>query len=428
MMLGRDGDWVRQFARARDALGSIGADVADLDAHVVTGITAENHLRMLQQAEGLDRHMASGGRVRSVLGRPEAVQAAAEMLRGVRVNGQIFTSRADLAVVIRWVQVQRVLVDAESLWGPVIRTLGPSFAQRRDALEAAVDELGRVLRIRERLDAFNGAIARVPGLLGPDWLDEQSLNLFVHSLDQAKVIQDEIAAKQTLDHRLQPLKQIAGGPEVDESVEAALLSIQTRDLQGYALSLAQFSSLKHVRERVAVRDRGIATLRLAIPKTVDAMRLDPGDPGWDIRAASITAAWEWRRASTWLATTSAARPMNEVAAAIVRVDDAIRAATGAIAENLAWQHALSRLDGAASSNLRAYQAEMAQYGKGTGRRAPIHLAAARRFLDACQDSVPVWIMPTHLVAETVKARAGQFDVVIVDEASQSGVDSSFSFG
>jgi superfamily I DNA and/or RNA helicase len=36
-------------------------------------------------------------------------------------------------------------------------------------------------------------------------------------------------------------------------------------------------------------------------------------------------------------------------------------------------------------------------------------------------------MPTHLVAETIAPKPGAFDVVIVDEASQSGLESAFLF-
>lgn len=78
-----------------------------------------------------------------------------------------------------------------------------------------------------------------------------------------------------------------------------------------------------------------------------------------------------------------------------------------------------------SQHLRAYQTAMRRFGKGTGKHAATHLAAAQRHMDACQGAVPAWIMPTYRAAETVPARPGSFDVVIVDEASQSGVDALF---
>ena len=41
-------------------------------------------------------------------------------------------------------------------------------------------------------------------------------------------------------------------------------------------------------------------------------------------------------------------------------------------------------------------------------------------MEQCRDAIPAWIMPLHRVAETVEMKPGAFDIVIVDEASQTG--------
>ena len=48
-------------------------------------------------------------------------------------------------------------------------------------------------------------------------------------------------------------------------------------------------------------------------------------------------------------------------------------------------------------------------------------------MDQCRDAIPVWIMPRYLVAEMVDPAPGRYDQVIVDEASQLGVESLFLF-
>jgi very-short-patch-repair endonuclease len=48
-------------------------------------------------------------------------------------------------------------------------------------------------------------------------------------------------------------------------------------------------------------------------------------------------------------------------------------------------------------------------------------------MDQCRDAIPVWIMPRYLVAEMVDPAPGRYDLVIVDEASQLGVESLFLF-
>src|SRR5207249_10563762 len=46
---------------------------------------------------------------------------------------------------------------------------------------------------------------------------------------------------------------------------------------------------------------------------------------------------------------------------------------------------------------------------------------ARRLLAAARRAVPVWIMPLSRVYESFDPRETKFDVVIIDEASQSDV-------
>ena len=60
-------------------------------------------------------------------------------------------------------------------------------------------------------------------------------------------------------------------------------------------------------------------------------------------------------------------------------------------------------------------------GKGTGKRVPQLLQHARQLLASARSAVPVWIMPLSRVYESFDARETKFDVVIIDEASQSDV-------
>lgn len=62
-----------------------------------------------------------------------------------------------------------------------------------------------------------------------------------------------------------------------------------------------------------------------------------------------------------------------------------------------------------------------QIGAGTGIRARRYRGNAQRAMVECMDSVPCWIMPTWRVSESLPAKLEAFDLVIVDEASQSDI-------
>ncbi len=56
-----------------------------------------------------------------------------------------------------------------------------------------------------------------------------------------------------------------------------------------------------------------------------------------------------------------------------------------------------------------------------GKLAAAHRRKAREAMAKCHDAVACWIMPTWRVAEQIPAAFGQFDLVIMDEASQSDI-------
>ncbi len=113
------------------------------------------------------------------------------------------------------------------------------------------------------------------------------------------------------------------------------------------------------------------------------------------------------------------------ASRIAVLNDEIRGLTASIGEHLAWRTCLASLTPAQKMHLTLYQKAMAKYGQGKGKYSARWLAAAQSELEQCRAAVPAWIMPTYRVAESLSPATDAFDVVIVDEASQSGVDALF---
>lgn len=71
--------------------------------------------------------------------------------------------------------------------------------------------------------------------------------------------------------------------------------------------------------------------------------------------------------------------------------------------------------------LMRFVSSIVKIGKGTGKRAPRHRRDAYRAMQDCYSGVPCWIMPTWRVSESLPSDFGSFDLVIIDEASQSDI-------
>lgn len=89
---------------------------------------------------------------------------------------------------------------------------------------------------------------------------------------------------------------------------------------------------------------------------------------------------------------------------------------------MAWQRQIDKVTKKQRDALMAWSHEMKKYGKGTGKYAVTHLRAAQEALKEAKNAVPVWIMPLHRAAQMFsEPKAGMFDVVIFDEASQCDI-------
>lgn len=71
------------------------------------------------------------------------------------------------------------------------------------------------------------------------------------------------------------------------------------------------------------------------------------------------------------------------------------------------------------SALMAYLSAIAKIGKGTGKRAVRYRQDARNAAARANPAIPCWIMPHYRISESLPPEFGAFDLVIIDEASQS---------
>lgn len=69
--------------------------------------------------------------------------------------------------------------------------------------------------------------------------------------------------------------------------------------------------------------------------------------------------------------------------------------------------------------MAAFSNAISKIGKGTGKRAVRYRQDARIAAAQANSAIPCWIMPHYRVSESLPPELGVFDLVIIDEASQS---------
>jgi very-short-patch-repair endonuclease len=186
----------------------------------------------------------------------------------------------------------------------------------------------------------------------------------------------------------------------------------------YQQAFDELARLKNLEPDLAVRRNLLSRLGQVAPAWATAIKnrhplhSKPGPPG------DPQAAWEWRQLHDELEH-RANISLDELQQQIERLSHDLLGVTAQLVEKLTWVSLIRQTTHEQKQALGAYAAMRKKLAKsGKGVRDAEFLAAARREMVVAKGAVPVWIMPLNEVADAFDPRSAQFDVVIIDEASQ----------
>jgi very-short-patch-repair endonuclease len=416
---GMGGRWRELERMTRETLDALRPYVQDVGASRVVGIEGRDLATVQADAIALRGHLQNGGGLGVGPFRPEPVKRARYLVEGARVDGAPCRDAAALGRLASWAYVHDRLGRLDGAWAS-LRQPGEGGAALRCAEYAdVVATLRDVLRLEEATAAAVEAAAAVPGVAAPAWEDDAALGELLRAVDGARHERRLDAIRSRLDG----VRAAAGG---GHPAEAALrAAVADRDALAYALARTNVERLAARREALVRRRELAERLRAAAPRLAARLAATVSDPAWDARLDGLTAAWNWARADAWLV----AQADPTLSSRLERdLDDArqrIERATRGLAAELAWSHCLDRLSERERAHLQTWEEAVRKIGKGTGKHAARWRHRAREAMQGCRSAIPAWIMPIFKVADTVDMTAEAFDVVIVDEASQSGPEALF---
>ncbi|NUM56502.1 MAG: AAA family ATPase [Candidatus Hydrogenedentes bacterium] len=297
-----------------------------------------------------------------------------------------------------------------------------ALKEREDRLAQCfkyADECGRVSQ------AMRGANPPIPI---PNWLNGQAKEWL------------ELISATSLEVRLKHANEIANFAaqsliayrhlhNVHPVVKTLAQAVEKRDTHAYSESYANLQALETTRADLQKRNEIESDLNRFAPRLTKTVSESVSDSIWDVRFEKWEQAWRWARANAWLEHRSNFEYQRKLWKRCHEIEREIGQLVAEIAALRAWMHFFDRLTQREAAALRSWREAVKAMGKGTGKSARMARLRreARQYMDACRDAIPVWIMPRYLVAEMVNPTPERYDVLIVDEASQLGIESLFLF-
>ena len=203
-----------------------------------------------------------------------------------------------------------------------------------------------------------------------------------------------------------------------------LLATESYDPHAYRNA---FSTLKETYAKTSLkakREDYLNRLTSVAPQWADAIRTREGLHGEATVPSNIDDAWKWKQYCGIIEEITA-EPFTELQKRSLSLSKEYRRITAKYAEKSAWYNLLrtTEHDISMKQALIGWKQTVRKIGKGTGKNAPMYRAKARELMVKCQSAVPGWIMPIGKALESLNPSTNKFDIVIIDEASQSDISS-----
>lgn len=431
---GRQQAWLARSAQIKSLAGSAGQLTRRIGPTTSVAVI-DGDLGVHQQvAKSLLAHIDSGG---SIKVRPDGapkigtftsktIKAAEPFFAAVKINDLPAVTKEQLSIFIDWVDASRTIVAMDQAW-PATVTI-PDEDTLDEKLQwhlTEVEQLDKVLALGDQLEAERQWFQR-NNLPVPDWNNLADILRYAELVEAASAADAAAAATtpvEALHHYLRAQAQLPSPPAITMELLAA---VRDRNVDDYGTAYQRLNHLHRVAQSVDERDRIRRELDRSAPLLAAAVAAEPAASEWDTRLASYAQAWQWEMTGRWILAQDS-EDANALKVSLNAIEDQIRSEVERLAAERAWGHAVApdRITGSARANLTQYAQLVSRLGKGTGKYAAKQRAAIAEAMDRCRPSVPVWIMPLYRIAEQVRVEPNLYDVVIVDEASQAGLEASF---
>lgn len=201
-------------------------------------------------------------------------------------------------------------------------------------------------------------------------------------------------------------------------------AIKSRDANAYADAFSNLGQMYRKYELQRHRKEMLLRLEPIAPQWAAAISNREDIHGSYVVPDTIEMAWKWKQLSGIIEELTA-EPFGELQNKSIQLSKTYRKVTAQYAEKSAWYHLLRKTEGDIDMRhaLQGWKQTVKKIGKGTGKNAPALKAKARELMSKCQVAVPSWIMPINRALESLNPKENSFDVIIIDEASQSDVSS-----
>lgn len=348
--------------------------------------------------------------------------AAKKAVAECQVDGRIPATADDVNVCITELRVQELRRGLQTRWRNQIESIGgprlPDLLPENE-IGPIVEQVADLIEEPQRWTKLRAELASLH-IDVPSVADTATVERAATLLELANRRHTLTALRDERDVWKAYLEAGRLQPDASPLWSALLGAIEGGRTQAYREAYDMTADLVEIAPS-ALRLRQL-TKQLAAAAPVFTQQVLAGEL-FDMDVTLFEAAWTWRQMETWIGQVASGKTPAALQDELETLAVVRRRRVAELVERLAWRRLADNLGDTQRQALNSYIQATKRYGKTGGKYAARWLEQIRSALNDSKDAIPVWIMTKDRALSSFRPEAvAPFDVLIVDEASQIGME------
>lgn len=339
-----------------------------------------------------------------------------------RVDGHQPSNVDQVGICIAALHVERCRRAIRNSWASYVGHLGaPDLPESfpENALGPHLESVGGLLTEKERWAGFATKLTKLGISVAkkPDLATiQRTLEVLELAVKRPKLLELRGKKQRWIDY----LESGKDHPDASQLWDKLLHAVLTGTPESYDVAYARVVELSEIAPS-ALRLREISSrLSTCAPQFCQQL-LAEGDA--NINVSDVDMAWKWRQLETWVSSVSNGPSPAKLQATLEELSQRRRRTISELVERRAWRRLKDSLGDQQKQALNAYLQATKRFGKTGGKYAARWQQQIREALNESKAAVPVWIMTKDKALTSFRPDVNPpFDILIIDEASQIGIE------
>jgi very-short-patch-repair endonuclease len=355
-------------------------------------------------------------------------------LEEIRIISTVPNSSEDWQHVLSYIDLQRNFRDLVTRWNTIAKELEiESFSACDPSNAITAKEYYELHHVLRRHIETEGRVIEQAKQLFPTWEKSTLISTNKAHLSELKrhienhALRKRLANAWSFKEKMQGIlsgyqgdiiqslqkfsNEILGNPAISDIEMQSQWSQLVGELKRLQSLQSFFNDISDITHRIE---------KSGGAKWADALRYTaPSDMLDALLPDTWSNTWRLKRLATFLESADARADLRQLTKQRKDVEATLAQAYQRSVAKRTWLKLAENATPDIRSALVAFQTAIAKIGKGSGKRAIRYRQDARKAASRANQAIPCWIMPHWRISESLPPDFGCFDLVIIDEASQS---------